>query len=81
MLKLITTLESPYWAFAPSGRQLEEAAKVGKKLLKEAPKYADDVARVAAQNSGFFQSIPTWVWVIVGIVAVVGIGYWIYEES
>lgn len=80
MLKIFTTIESLYWAFAPSGRQLEEAAKVGKKLLKEAPKYVDDVARVAAKNPNFFSSIPTWVWVVLGIVIVGVVVYKIHDE-
>lgn len=81
MLKMITIIGSLYWAFAPSGRQLEEAAKIGKKILKEAPKYADDVTRVVSKNPGFFQSIPTWVWVLIGLIVIAAIIYWVHEEK
>lgn len=80
MLKLITSIVSSYWAFAPNGRQLEEIAKgIGKAAKKAAP-LADDAARVISKNSDFFQSIPTWVWVVLGIVVVAIILYRVYDE-
>ena len=76
----LTSVVVQFYALAPSGQQLGKAAKAAKGLIKEAPKFADDVVRVATKNKGFFASIPVWVWVIVGIVVVAGVIYYIEEE-
>lgn len=68
MLNLIPAIQNLYWAFAPSGRQLEEIAKGVGKVAKKAAPYADDVARAVSKNPIFFSSIPTWVWVVLGVV-------------
>lgn len=78
MYNLVYTIESLYWLFAPGGGQVGKALKG---IAKEAPKYADDVARAVAKNPNFFQSIPTWVWVVLGILVVAIVVYRIYEES
>lgn len=79
-MQMISYVESLYWILAPNGRQLEQAAKAGKQLLKEAPKFADDVARAVSKNPDFFQSIPTWLWVVLGIV-VIGVVIYKYIED
>ena len=73
----LSNAASQFYALAPSGRQLEEIAKAAKKAVP----YVDDVARVAVKNKGFFASIPGWVWVIIGIVVIVGVIYYFVEEN
>lgn len=77
MIQLMTTIMSFLWAFAPGGSQIGKALKG---IAKEAPKYADDVARAVAKNPSFFQSIPTWVWVLLGLVVVCVVVYKIVED-
>lgn len=59
---------------------LKAIGKFIKGLFKEAPKFADDAARIATKNKGFFASIPGWVWVIIGIVIVGAIIYYVEEN-
>ncbi|MCQ2306688.1 MAG: hypothetical protein MJ000_03860 [Bacteroidales bacterium] len=68
---------SQLYALAPSGRQLEEIAKVAKKAVP----YVDDAARAAVQNKSFLASIPVWVWVVIGIIVIAGaICYFVKEN-
>lgn len=73
----LSNAASQFYALAPSGRQLEEIAKVAKKAVP----YVDDAARVAVQNKSFFASIPVWVWVIIGIVVIAGAIYYFVKEN
>lgn len=76
-LSFLTSAVTRFYALAPSGHQLEEVAKVAKKVVP----YVDDAARAAVQNKSFLASIPVWVWVIVGIVVVAGAIYYFVEEN
>ena len=73
----LSNAASQFYALAPSGRQLEEIAKVAKKAVP----YVDDAARAVVQNKSFLASIPGWVWVIIAIVVVAGAIYYFVEEN
>ena len=77
MINFLSLSDVLFWAATPSGSQV---GRIAKGVAKEAPKYADDVVRVVAKNTGFFESIPIWVWVVIGIVIVSIIIYWIFEN-
>lgn len=76
--QLNSSFFAAFYAFAPNGRQIGKAAK---EILKEAPKYADDVARAVSKNKNIFQIVPSWIWWIIGIIAVIAIGIAIYRDN
>lgn len=73
MFKLIFGAQSLYWVLAPNGKQIG-------KVAKEVAKHADDVVRVASKNPGFWESIPIWAWIIIGIIVVIIVIYAISES-
>lgn len=66
-----------FYTLAPNGHQLEEIAKAAKKAVP----YVDDIARAAVHNKSFLASIPVWVWVIIGIVVIMGAIIYYVEEN
>lgn len=69
-----------YALAGPNGRQLEEVGKVGKKVVQGIVRSGDDVARQVAKDPSFFESIPTWLWIVIAIIVIVVIVCWIKEE-
>ena len=70
-----------YMMAGPNGRQIEQVGKLGKKVVQGLARGGDDVARQVAKDPSFFSSIPTWVWIVLGIVALGALIYWIDENS
>ena len=56
-----------YILAGPNGRQLEEAGKIGKKVIQGIARQGDDVARQVAKDPSFLESIPTWLWVVIAM--------------
>lgn len=79
MLKIITSIN--VLLAAPNGQQIGKAAKqIGKEVVKQVPKYGDDVARQVAKDPSFLSSIPTWLWIVIAVIVIGLIVYWIDEE-
>lgn len=76
MLNICMCAQSSFWMFAPSGKQAEELYKAAKEIAR----HADDVGRLVSKNPEFWESIPTWAWIIIGIIVVIIVIYAISES-